>query len=148
MKILNYLSFTCILITIGSFFLPIYESFYSYYDKQTGNIRGIVEINNYGDVNVAVINGFGSFYAMFAVFLCMLLGVGIFFVSRERAFPIVALSLFVFSLILVWMSTFNFGGPFGDKMLVGFYLSFIANGILIIISFYKVSHMRMLDKYT
>jgi hypothetical protein len=144
MKVLNYISLTCVLLVAVSMFLPVYETWVSEYeiDKQTG--IGISAIYQKGKTEFIVVhNGFGSFYAMGSCFVTFFLTIGILFLPRENSIPIISVIIYLSSLILLRLGMI----PFDDKMLVGFYLMFISQTILIILSFYKRRELMESEKY-
>jgi len=148
MKALNYISLTCVLLVAVSMFLPVYETWVSEYeiDKQTG--IGISDIYQKEKTGFIVVhNGFGSFYAMSSCFVTFFVTIGILFLPRENSIPIISVIIYLSSLILLRLGMINWGSPFDDKMLVGFFLMFIAQAILIILSFYKRRELNESEKY-
>lgn len=148
MKVLNYISLTCLLFVAVSMFLPVYETWVSEYeiDRQTG--IGISDIYQKGKTGFIVVhNGFGSFYAMVSCFVTFFLTIGILFLPRENSIPIISVIIYLSSLILLRLAMINWGNPFDDKMLIGFYLMFISQSLLIILSFYKRRKLNESEKY-
>ncbi len=148
MKIINLISLLCVGLIVVSMFLPVYETWVreSEIAAQTG--IGISKIYDAGDNTfVAVHNGFGSFYAIVSCFITFLLAIGILFLPRESSIPIIAVIVYLLSVILVWMGTFSMGIPFGDEMLIGFDLILLSQTLLIILSFYKLRKLKEEDRY-
>lgn len=148
MKVLNYISLTCLLLVTVSMFLPVYETWVgeSEIDKQTG--IGISDIYQKGKIGFIVVhNGFGSFYAMGSCFVAFFLTIGVLFLPRENSIPIISVIIYLSSLILLRLGMINWGTPFDDKMLIGFYLMFISQALLIALSFYRHRELNESEKY-
>mgnify|MGYP006167032467 CR=1 FL=1 len=129
-------------------FLPVYETWVgeSEIDKQTG--VGISDIYQKGKIGFIVVhNGFGSFYAMGSCFVTFFLTIGVLFLPREHSIPIISVIIYLSSLILLRLGMINWGTPFDDKMLIGFYLMFISQSLLIALSFYKHRELNESEKY-
>lgn len=148
MKTLNYTSLTLVLVVVVAMFLPVYETWVTEYevDQQTG--IGISEIYQKGkDGFIVVHNGFGSYYAMGSCFVTLFLLIGILFLPRENSIPIISIILYLASLLLLRLGMINLGKPFDDKMLIGFYMMFLSQTSLLVLSFYKLRKLNELDRF-
>ena len=148
MKGLNYISLICLLLVTISMFLPVYETWVTEYeiDKQAG--IGIFDIYQKGKTGFIVVhNGFGSFYAIGSCFVTFFAIIGILFLPRENSIPIISVIVYLSSLILLRLGMINWGKPFDDKMLIGFYLILISQTLLIILSIYKLRELNESEKY-
>ncbi|WP_430406701.1 hypothetical protein [Fluviicola sp.] len=137
----------CVGLVAVSMFLPVYETWIreSEIHRQVG--IGIYKVYDIDNTYVSVHNGFGSFYAVVSCFITFLLAIGILLLPRESTIPIIAVIVYVLSVILVRLGTISLGRPFGDNMLIGFYLILLSQTLLIIFSFYKYRRLKEEDRY-
>jgi hypothetical protein len=147
MRILNIMTLLCVGLVAVSMFLPVYETWISEFEIHQQVGLGIYKVYEIDNTYISVHNGFGSFYAIVSCFITLLLVIGILILPRESSIPIIAVIVYLLSVILVWMGTFSMGIPFGDEMLIGFDLILLSQTLLIIFSFYKLRRLKEDDRY-
>ncbi len=137
------ISICALIIVIAALYLPFYEGYRTPAEiRANGNyIIDIYQIPELG--KIAVFNGFHSFPGIVNLVLALVQIIAILFFPKEISVPITIVSLFGLTLLIVALSTVNGfnGGPFSDKMLIGFYLLIMSIGLLITYSFFQVNHL-------
>jgi hypothetical protein len=129
-----------ILTAIIAFFLPFYETVLHNGDR---SFPGLLWVEDYAEIEVAVVNGLHSSFAIVHLPLCITLGILLAIRKPNLAVTIVFTSLFGICLFLTYIGcSAGFGSPIPDTMLIGFHLMMSTEIALIAFSFVGISQKK------
>jgi hypothetical protein len=126
---------------LGSLFMPFYEHWIGARNIQAFYIIGTYDFPEVGAI--AIVNGFGSTFALFNLALCFVMTILLLIRRMHISVPIVIVCLFCVSQLLLNIgNSAGWGAPFGDTMREGYWIFSGCEIGLIVLSFLLPARRR------